>query len=833
MRRPLVWGGMSVLLAVLAASRSIWWCAIVFLVGLCGIATIEYYRNSECFCLINALRYICRQVIICFCIYVCAYLYGVNAFAPPIIDSLVDEYNMQYVYISGTVEKISVKEYGVVLVMSGCTANVRDISSQDLKVLVTLYDDIDVTQDMLYTEGFEGVYSIECGDYIELEGSIKRFSYTRNDGEFDRKAYYNSLGIRYQVYGCKISQYNKVSGFQAYINTYKSMFDEVYDTVSDEKEAGILKAVVLGDKDCIDDDVYELYQKNGIAHILAISGLHISFIGVAIYKLFKRILSGYIVPFMSAMTVLLLYTFMTGNGVSAKRAVVMCIVSMGADVLGRTYDVLSALSMSAVLIVVENVFIIYNTAFLLSFGAVIGIAVVYPAFKIMFTDPIDKKADRVDRKRQIAKRSVLKGIAALVGNLGGSISVSLVTLPIIMSQYYEVPVYSVFLNLLVIPVMSLLLICAILVALIGLFSIPVATFFMGTVHYILKFYTTLCVVTENMPGSIYVTGKPQLMDCIVYYVLLGVFVMLVTLKRQRGKKEAGGYRWIYSGIICVAIIILLPIQKRELCIRMLDVGQGECIYVQYNNKTFLFDGGSSDVYNVGRYRIYPCLRSNGVTCIDYIFVSHADTDHISGILELIDMQDSTFTIKNLVLPDIKDKESQEKYVKIVNLAKANGISVICVSTQDTYITADEGLKISCLHPYRDYNYVDSNDYSAVFRMEYGAFSMLITGDVGENAELSILEKNEKLNVDVLKVAHHGSKYSSCEEFISRTTPDIAIISCGEDNSYGHPHNETMARFQNYGTKIYITKECGQITLFVDDESSIDIFCKILNGKMYE
>lgn len=797
MRRPLVWVAASALVSVYGAVTGIVWCIYVYLAVLMCIAMMEYKRNSKGSNIKKAFKYSIVYIVICSLISLSAFLYATGKVSQSKFNFPDDT-----IY-KATVLQVSSKDYGYVLMTQ----------YQEHKLMVTLYDSLTKPTN----------YEPEVGDTIEFMGESTEIEGPRNEGEFDVKTYYSSLGIFHNIKADKIINVEYAEGMQKAINEIKKRFNTIYNHVAKGADAGVLQAVVLGDKTNLDDNLYDLYRKNGIAHILAISGLHITFIGNMIYRLLRRCVSGYIIPFGGAMTVLLLYTVMTGNSVSAKRAVIMCVVSMGADVLGRTYDVLSALSLSAIMIIYENVYIIFNSGFQLSFGAILGIACVYPAFSKIFVEPIDKMADRLDRKRQVAKRQLLKGVTIILGNLFCSLSVSLVTLPVIMYNYYQVPMYSVFINIIVIPLMSLLLLCALLVGTMGLVSMPVGTFFMGTVHYILVLYTSVCDWFDNLKGNILVTGKPEIADCIVFYLLLALFVVLITYGKVRkydyDKKSRGD--GLYVGIIAIALIIVIPPTDENFTIRMLDVGQGDCIWVQYNGENYLFDGGSTDIDAVGERRIYPCLRAGGVKCIDYIFVSHADKDHTSGIIELMTMQDKTFVINNLVLPRIKDADSQENYMELIRVANESGVNIMYVSAGTAYTTPDGEMMLKCLHPYIDYEYASSNDYSAVYKLTRGDFDMLLTGDVEESGEKAILERYVKASdTTLLKVAHHGSKNSSCKEFLVATKPRYAIISCGKNNMYGHPSNETLERLMEVGARVYITAECGQITVRVGKRVSI-------------
>jgi len=255
---------------------------------------------------------------------------------------------------------------------------------------------------------------------------------------------------------------------------------------------------------------------------------------------------------------------------------------------------------------------------------------------------------------------------------------------------------------------------------------------------------------------------------------------------------------------------------------MLDVGQGDGIVIRNDNgRIYLYDCGSSDVSMVGKYRLLPFLRYKGYGKIQGIFISHMDKDHTNGILELLQRaKEENMKISYLFLPESVKyiMEDIKKVTEMEELANQNGTQVKYLEQGD--VVTDGKLKFCCLYPGEtegvNLNKDERNNKSQVLFVEYKDFSMLLTGDVekeGENEILQYVKQNGgKLKCDVLKVAHHGSSGSSSVDFLEYINPDLSLISCGEGNSYGHPHKETLERLENAGSRILSTKESGQLTL---------------------
>lgn len=672
---------------------------------------------------------------------------------------------------------------------------------------------------------------LKIGNKIQVYGEIRKFRPATNYGQFD-EAFYNKInGIDYKVYekNTKIVD----AGFNHLkqgLYELKLGLVNVYSSILNEKNAGLVSAMLLGEKSMLGEEMKDLYKENGITHILAISGFHVSLIGLTFYKILNFIGLNQLASTLISTFVIYCYGILTNLSVSTGRAVVMLIVSLFANVVWRTYDLLSSLSLSALLILIQNPMAIYDAGFLLSFGAVLGIGVIAPVFRKL-TDDLFKDLLKKYKTADIGKKNlpyiiedlkvskenyhklICKYILILFKGVTDSaflcFSINLITIPILLYFFYELPIYSLIVNLLILPPMSLLTFLSILGGITGCFNHYLGTFFIGGAHYILEFYQAMCEFFRSLPGHMLIIGKPELSQIITYYIILFLFVFLVN---KYEKKQC-------FLILLLLLTIFVHKDTKGLHITFLDVSQGDGIFFQSDRgRNYLIDGGSSDVSKLGKYRLEPFLKANGIGTIDYAFVTHADTDHISGLKELLG-KETHITIKHLVLPDTSCKD--EAYEELVSLAEKNKTDILYIEKGD--VIRDGELSITCLHPTKEYKTKSRNGYSTVLSMEYKDFQGLFVGDLEKDGEDMILDtRNEEgeemlLDYDLLKVGHHGSKSSSQLEFLTSALPEISVISCGKNNRYGHPHEEVLDRLEAVGSKVYLTMDSGAITVNTDGE----------------
>ena len=586
---------------------------------------------------------------------------------------------------------------------------------------------------------------------------------------------------------------DKSTGY-SYFGQFLQEIRQKAGTILDEAAgsyAGIFQAMILGERGNLDAETKMQYQMAGIMHILAISGLHISFAGMGFFRLLKKAGAGNGVAGAASAFLIYAYGIMTGGSVSAMRAVGMFLVLVGAGIAGRSYDLLSAMALSAIVLLLDAPAYLYSLSFLLSFGAVIGIGALTPEICSLLN--LEKKTAK---------------------SLAGSVIVWLITLPIALRAYGEVSLAGVILNLLVLPTSGIVLASGIFALPVGIFVIEIAKRVVFPGKCVLIFYEKLCEVVGWIPHSTWITGSPQLWQCVVYYVMLAViFAGLKWGKNAAGEKAM---RSAAAVILVILAVVFLGYHPREgLVITCLDIGQGDCCVLEMpGGENFLIDGGSSNKKNTAAYQILPYLKNQGIAVLDGIFVSHTDKDHISGIEELLELCAQNLTtvrVKNLILPDWNT--TGEEYEKMKMLAGQSNIQI--QTGQEGNLIKTKEVQIEILAPENGADGSDTNEDGMVMEVHFGKFRGLFTGDIGAETEKKLLDSME--DVDFLKVAHHGSKYSTCQGFLDVVSPEIAVISCSAKNTYGHPSADTIKRLEDCGAQVEYTMKNGAITVQTDGE----------------
>ncbi|HHV11949.1 MAG TPA: DNA internalization-related competence protein ComEC/Rec2 [Clostridiales bacterium] len=671
---------------------------------------------------------------------------------------------------------------------------------------------------------FDHQTNYRVGNEIAVKGTLQKFSQATNPGQFNEQFYYEIENIDFKLKAKAITMTDgRYSEFHSVLDHIKERLIKVYDTILSEKESGALVAMLLGEKYLLGDEVKTLYQQNGISHILAISGLHVSLIGMFVFAVLKGLKVPIFISTFVTIFILYCYGVLTNFSVSTNRAVVMMTIMLLASPAGKTYDMLSALSLSAFLILLQNPLQVFSAGFLLSYGAVLGIALIQPCFRQLF------------QKKHIILESIYV-----------STSAQLATAPIVIYFYYQLPLYGILVNLIILPFVTILTLTSIFAGILGVVYLPLGIFCVGGANYILKFYEWVCRVGSALPGNLVTVGKPGALQMVLYIILLVLFCW--TSNRWAARDEAAKdesaknetednatmKHWATQHCnkkLCLllpllaSILLILPQSHAGLRVTILDVGQGDSIYLEHEGgMTALIDGGSTDVMNVGKYRIKPFLLSQGTDELTYVIMTHADADHINGLKEL--MEDGQTRIRNLVLPEISNKD--QGYLEMEALAKEKKIAVSYCKAGDKIVDGD--LTLFCLHPSEGVEAPDTNSYSAVFSVRYGEFDLLLTGDIGKEQEPALLRNltdealwgddgpsgfKPRMEYDILKVAHHGSKNSTSDEFLSSLQPRYAFISCGSNNRYGHPHQELLERLQEAGSDTRITYEAGAIQIETD------------------
>lgn len=477
------------------------------------------------------------------------------------------------------------------------------------------------------------------------------------------------------------------------------------------------------------------------------------------------------------------YGMMTGMGTSTTRAVLMFLLSVSAAWAGRSYDSLSALSLAAVCLLWENPFLLWYAGFLFSFAAVLGVIGVGKVW--------EKANEKIEQKGW--KRT-----------LRASLSIQLMTLPLVAFFYYEIPVYCVLINLLLLPFLGGVLLFGILGGIAGCFFLPVAKILLLPCEMILEAYEKVCEIFLSFPNAVWIVGKPSFSKMVIYYLLL--FVVVFVLKYC---KKA----YLMKIPMMALVLLFLGNGGSGFEISMLDVGQGDGIFLRTKDEIICFvDGGSTDVSKVGTYRILPFLKAKGVKKVDYWFVSHLDADHISGLTEVLE---SGYPVDCLVFAKWVVKD--DAYQKLSQLARECGVKLLFLDQGEILHT--KSAQFRCLFPAKGTTTEDRNAASLVLWYEENGVSALLTGDISSVEEEQV-KVNGKEQLEIYKAAHHGSNYSNSKALLQRLQPEIALISCGEGNRYGHPGKDAVLHMKDAGCDILDTRKCGQIQITREKEKLV-------------
>lgn len=636
------------------------------------------------------------------------------------------------------------------------------------------------------------------GEQIEVYGKISPADAARNEGQFDFRLYYRTISVHGSMYG---TSFRVIGGdpkpFARGLQALRLRMGDILDQLLPPQDAGIYRALLTGDKSAMDEDIRSLYQENGIAHILAVSGLHLSILGLGVYELLRRFGRSKAASGLVAALLIVSYGILTGCSGSALRAVLMLLLRFLGAAVGRSYDMLTAMAAAALFLLWKEPFMLFSAGFQLSFLAVlaIGLSHALPAPK-----------------------------HPLLAGLWLSFYLQLLTLPVILFHYFRCPLYGIFLNLIVLPLMGCVIYSGVFG--VGLFALSekLATIAVGGGHGILRLYTFLCTRCASLPYSSLLLGRPSMHSILIYYAVLG-FVTWALAERniadraalQRGRKHPVPpvCRLPLPCIVLPLILSMLglPAKKPQgLEITALDVGQGDGFILRNQGLVMSVDGGSTSDQRLGENVLVPYLESQAIERIDLALITHCDADHYSGILYLLE-EETKISIGELLLPRVAVQDA--RYDALRDAAAARDVRIRYFGQGDS-ITLGE-VEILGYYPAGTAKLEAANDHSIGMLLHAPDFQMLFTGDMDEDCEQQMLAALWEANagypkIDVLKAGHHGSHTSSSEALLAALRPDYAILSYGVGNDYGHPHAETRERLERYGVEMLETGKMGEIRI---------------------
>lgn len=622
---------------------------------------------------------------------------------------------------------------------------------------------------------------LEYGDLIEIKGEYSAPEVARNYKGFDYSQYLKTLNIygTIKVEESKIINKNQLSPILISINNIKEKMIDNANRNMPKRTANLLLGILIGERDNIQEDIIESFRTANLSHILAVSGAHTSYIILGITYLIsksktpKRI--GYIITIIN----LLIFIIITGASYSVVRACIMAIVVIGAKICYRKENFFTSICISLIIILIQNPFAINDIGLKLSFMGTAGI--------VIFNKSITNFFIKLKIKQKIAEA------------LSVTFSAQLMIMPITILNFNTISLTFFISNILASPLLGIIIIFGFISIFISSILNPISKILFLILHIFLELLILVSKVTEKIPGSSILVKTPNILFAIVYYILILFFNYFFVIKQNPTRRfhkkiikiiTIKNIKNAFKVIAVVFLIMLLltrivRIINPTLKIYFIDVGQGDStLIVTPKNKKILIDGGEGKT-NV----LFQYLLDRRINKIDYIIISHFDSDHCNGLIEIIEKM----RVENIVMS--KQSKESEEYKKILEIIKQKNIKVSSVKAEDKIII-EKNLYTKILNPAEKFEFQDLNNNAIVAKLVYKNFSMLFTGDI-EKAEENLAKKyKNELKSTILKVAHHGSKTSTNEEFLKYVEPQIALIGVGENNKFGHPNQITIEKLKN-------------------------------------
>lgn len=638
----------------------------------------------------------------------------------------------------------------------------------------------------------QNIPSIKYGDSLYIEGEFKQPEEARNYKGYNYKQYLKTKKIIGTV-KLEKAKILKSSNGSFIHNIQKYIKDTINGTLTDE-EGNLLLAILLGDKDKLSEDIQESFKTSNLSHMLAVSGAHVSYIILGLTYVLQNSIIGKKNGKIVCIIFLLVFMAITNFTPSVTRACIMAILTLFSGIIYRKSDVYTNISVATLITLIFNPYSLLDLGFQLSYGGTIGI--------IIFIKRIQEK------KSNSKVINYIKQMALV------SVYANIIIIPIMMYHFNTVSLTFIISNIMASPILGIIVITGFLFIIASITVKPLTRLIAIFIKPILSILIKISQICSKLPFSSILVVTPYIFNVISYYAII-----LYCIKSKKNNK--------CKIIICLLIVLILInfiiyIFPQKLRIFFIDVGQGDStLIITPDKKTVLIDGGGSDSFDVGEKVLLPYLLDRRILKIDYVLISHFDTDHCGGILTIMEK----VKVKNIIISE--QAEHSENYERFKKLMINKKIRLIEVKKGDKIkIGRYSEFKI-LFPPSRLLSENPLNNNSIVAQFNYNNFKMLFTGDIEKLAEQQIL-KTEKAEIraDILKVAHHGSKTSSIPEFIKAVRPKIALIGVGKNNTFGHPNQQTIKNLENIKCRIYRTDLQGEIIIKIDRKGRMNAKSKL-------
>jgi competence protein ComEC len=645
----------------------------------------------------------------------------------------------------------------------------------------------------------------ELGDTVSGIGKMKKLMGKRNPGEFDFKEYYLRRNIYVRLYTTSEQVELKEKGQSVSLTGFYSQVRAAVKrslVLAIGPESGLITALILGDKSQVDPEVKQSFVRTGVIHVLAVSGLHVGFILILLISLARlfRIPWGWDRLFL--ILGLCFYVGLTGGKPSVVRASIMAGLYLLAPVVNRPVNIWNIIALAALAILVVDPLALQDLGFQLSFMAVISIIVLYEQFQRILPEHL--RVNRIENK----------GIQSIWALFLVSLSAQIGTLPFIAYYFHRVSLVAFLANLMIVPLVGVLLATGFLIVLLG--WLPVLGMILGQAAWFLtRVIQSLANAFSVVKFAMIPVKAWEPVTVLTYYVLLaGFFLFLQSQYRSKG---------IILLLLVANVLVWRPaVSKPGWNILFLDVGEGDAAVITFpEGKAMLIDSGQRTRYrDYGAKTVVPLLEYLGIHHLNWLVATHPHNDHIGGLLSVVE----TFPVDTVW--EIKTSFNSLTFQQLNERLRENG-TVIQYPTAGTAKWLGPHELVEFFNPIADLpsSNENLNNRSLVFKLLAGKVPILFPGDLEQEGEAVLLAYNDLLKADLLKVAHHGAATSTTIPFLNLTRPELAIVSVGDGNKFGHPAPFILRRLEKAGVKIHRTDQQGALWIWTDGNTYREIIWK--------
>lgn len=636
----------------------------------------------------------------------------------------------------------------------------------------------------------KGDVDLELGNKIKIRGIVSEPKTNTNPKLFNYKLYLQSKGIYTIItvdrFSMELIEVDQISILQKYSLLIKENIIKALDSNLNTKNSYIMKSIILGDDTYLNEQTLDKFRDLGIAHILAVSGLHVGILAVFIKLLLDLIRINRKASTVLTIVLLWFYGYIIGYPTSVLRALIMFTAMMLTNFTLRRYDKVNCIIFAAILLLLYNPLWLFDVGFQLSFTATTSL--------IVYTKRID-----------CIFASNLKLLGKYISPI---MAVQIGIFPVTAYHFNNFSLVGFLANLVLIPLLSLIVIAAFILVFIYSISVKFSILLGIILNVFIDISMIIVDILDKFPFTTVNLTSPSLGGILLFYILVLLVLRIIKINLKDFNVSKAILVYLYTLILFISFISYFESQAN---IQFIDVGQGDAALIRTKNKKLLIDCGGSSLgdYDIGERILAPYLLKNGIRKIDAVFLSHFHNDHSEGLLSLMDEVEVKKIFAGYEIPE------NELYTKIYSKAKEMDIPIVIINRGDKVIVSKD-IEIEVLWPdsevvslYRE----NENNLSMVLILSIFGKKVLFTGDIEKDVEDVIANEKGICDVDIVKVPHHGSNTSSTLKFINNFTPNYGVISVG-NNNFGHPNINVLKRYNENNTLIYRTDSNGLVSFII-------------------